>query len=430
MILLIILFLIILNGFFVLAEISVVSSRKSKLDAYSQKGIKSAAEVVKILENPSRFLSTVQIGITLIGILTGIFSGDILAEPLTMFLSKNASIAPFAEEISVSLILLPITFISLMLGELIPKRLGLTNPEKFAIFFVKPIFVVSKIANPFIKVLEYSTEAILKLFNIKKVSDTEIIEEEIKSLVEEGMAKGAIEEIEQDIVENVFQVGDRKISSLMTHSSDITYIESEFSIQQLQELLSYTSHSFYPVKDSRTAEVIGIVRVKHVLLNYFQNKEDFSIEKSLKPPLYISESMLAYSVLELFRSKRESFGIIIDEYGAIKGIVTLNDILDAIVGDLDAAEGRPEITERSDGSWLIDAQIPVEDFCSYFEINIQSVDNKGFNTLGGLVLDILQHIPTTGEKIIWREFTIEVVDMDGMRMDKLLVIKNNVTQSV
>ena len=406
-----------------MAEISVVSSRKSKLEISSQKGNKAAKDVVRLIENPSRFLSTVQVGITIIGILTGLFSGDILAEPLRLVIAKNTFWAPYAKEIAITLVLLPITFLSLMFGELIPKRIGLSNPESIAMYFVKPIQFLSNLAHPFIKILELSSEFILTILNIKTKTDAVVLEEEIKSLVEEGMAKGTIEEIEQDIVENVFQVGDRKIDSLMTHSSEINWIETEFTIDNLQELLSYTSHSFYPVRDSRTGEVAGIVRVKHILLHYFLNKDDFSIVKSMKEPLYIPESMSAYKVLEKFRSQKESFGIIIDEYGTITGIVTLNDILDAIVGDLDEIEGLPEITTRDDGSWLIDAQISFADFCNYFDINLQFVENKGFNTLGGLVLDIVQHIPITGEKLVWRNFKIEVVDMDGMRIDKLLIYR-------
>ena len=407
-----------------MAEISVVSSRKSKLEVASQKGDSSAKEVIKLIENPSRFLSTLQVGITIIGILTGIFSGDTLAHPLQLYFEKNGYFIPFTKEISVTLVVIPITFLALMLGELIPKRIGLTNPEGIAVYFVRPINFLSRLASPFIKVLEWTTDVFLKLFNIKQITNAEIIEEEIKSLVEEGMAKGAIQEIEQDILENVFQVGDRKINSLMTHSSEINWIESEFTIEQLQDLLSYTSHSFYPVKDSRTGELVGVVRVKHVLLHYFLHKDDFSISKCMKEPLYIYETMSAYKVLEKFRTTHSSFGIIIDEYGALTGIVTLNDILDAIVGDLDDVEGNSDITQREDGSWLIDAQISFADFCNYFDINMQFIENKGFNTLGGLVLEILQHIPITGEKVQWRDFSIEIVDMDGMRIDKLLIYKN------
>jgi putative hemolysin len=422
MILLIILVLIVINGFFVMAEISVVSSRKSKLEISAQKGNVSAREVVRIIENPSRFLSTLQVGITIISLLTGFFTGDTLAEPLRIFLLKHETFAPFAKEIAVTLVLLPITFLAILIGELIPKRIGLANSEVIAVYCVKPIRFLSKIASPFIKILEWTTEIILKILNIKSVTNAEILEEEIKSLVEEGMAKGTIEEIEQDIVENVFLMGDRKINSLMTHSSEINWVETEFTIEQLQDLLSRTSHSVYPVRDSRTSELVGVVRVKEVLLHYF-HKADFSIAQCIKDPLYIPETMSAYKVLEKFRSLRARFGIIIDEYGTIIGIVTLNDILDAIVGDLDAVEGNPEITIREDGSWLIDAQISFADFCSYFDINMQFVENKGFNTLGGLVLEIIQHIPTTGEILTWRDFKIEIVDMDGMRIDKLLLYK-------
>lgn len=405
-----------------MAEISVVSSRKSKLEISSQKGNKSAKEVIKLIENPSRFLSTLQVGITIISLLTGVFSGDKLSEPLHLYLEQFKLIAPFAKEIAVAIVLIPITFMAIMIGELIPKRIGLTNPEIIATYCVKPIRFLSNLALPFIIVLEWTTEIVLNILNIKSETNAEILEEEIKSLVEEGMAKGTIEEIEQDIVENVFLMGDRKINSLMTHSSEINWVETEFTIEQLQELLSRTSHSVYPVKDSRTSEVVGVVRVKEVLLHYF-HKADFSIAQCIKDPLYIPETMSAYKVLEKFRSLRARFGIIIDEYGTITGIVTLNDILDALVGDLDAIEGNPEITTREDGSWLIDAQISFADFCNYFDINMQFVENTGFNTLGGLVLDILQHIPTTGEIVNWRDFKIEIVDMDGMRIDKLLLYK-------
>jgi len=424
MILIIVFFLLVINGLFVMAEISIVSSRKSKLEIASQKGNKSAKDVVRLLEHPSRFLSTLQVGITLIGLLTGYFSGDTLAEPLHLYLLKFQSIAPYAKELAVIIVLFPITYLSLMIGELIPKRIGLTNPEKMAMYFVKPINFLSKIALPFIKVLEWSSEFILSILNIKPSTDAEILEEEIKSLVEEGMAKGTIEGIEQDIVENVFLVGDRKISSMMTHTSEISWIETDFTIEQLQDLLTNTRHSVYPVKDSRTSEIVGIVRIKEVLLNYFLHKEEFAISKFLKDPLYIPETISAYKVLEKFRTLKARFGLIVDEYGALTGIVTMHDILDAIVGDLDAIEGTPEITKREDGSWLIDAQISFADFCSYFDINMQFVEIKGFNTLGGLVLEILQHIPQTGEKMVWRDFTIEVVDMDGMRMDKLLIYRS------
>jgi putative hemolysin len=423
MIFFLILVLIIINGFFVMAEISVVSSRKSKLEVASQKGNKLAKEVVKLIENPSRFLSTVQVGITVIGILTGIFSGDTLAEPLQNYLMHFPSFAHFAREIAVTIVLIPITFLAIMIGELIPKRIGLTNPEAVAMFFVKPINFLSKIASPFIMVLEWTSGFVLKTLNIKQATDAEIIEEEIKSLVEQGMAKGTIEEIEQDIVENVFLVGDRNIGSMMTHTSEINWIETDFTKENLQDLLQNTLHSVYPVKDSRTGEVVGTIRVKEVLLNFFYNTDDFSISKFIKEPLYISESMSVYKVLEKFRTLKARFGLIVDEYGAFIGIVTMHDILDAIVGDLDVIEGSSEITQREDGSWLIDAQISFADFCSYFEINMQFVENKGFNTLGGLVLEIVQHLPVTGEKLTWRDFSIEIVDMDGMRMDKLLLYR-------
>ncbi len=422
MLIFIIFILILINGLFVMAEISIISSRKSKLEVLNQKGNKSAKEVLKHTENPSKFLSTVQIGITLISILTGVVTGDILTEPLKILLEKIALFQPFASEMAMTLILIPVTYFSLVLGELIPKRIGLSNPENIAIIFIKPINWLSNISSPFIWILQKSTDIFVNILNIKQSTNAEVIEEEIKSLVEEGMAKGTIEEIEQDIVENVFQVGDRKISSLMTHNSEIEWIETNFTIEKLQNLLKHSSHSFYPVRDSQTDELIGVVRSKLILLHYFTESE-FNLMKYVFEPIMIPESTSAYKVLEKFRSTRSRFGIIIDEYGSITGIVTLNDILDAIIGDLDTVEGLAEIKQREDGSWLIDAQISFADFCKYFDINIALVENKGFNTLGGLILDIMQQIPHEGEKISWREFDIEIIDMDGARIDKLLISK-------
>lgn len=424
--LLIILCLVLLNGIFSMSEIALVSSRKSRLEAASRNGDASAKAALKLANSPNRFLSTVQIGITLIGLLTGMYSGDNLTSDLEVMIAAIPFLNPYSHTLAVGTVLVGITYLSLVLGELVPKRLGMANPEAISKFMAMPMNLLSKITAPFIWLLSFSSDLIIRLLNIKQ-SENAVTEEEIKSLIQEGTSGGVFEEIEQEIVHNVFQLGDRKVTSLMTNRQEIVWLDVEDSVEENRAKIFESRHSIYPVCRDTVDDVVGLVYVKDLIARDL-DEQLANLAAVVREPVYLPESNRAYQALEKFKEQKVYYGIIVDEYGGMLGVVTLHDIMDALVGDIsEENEEDSEIVKREDGSFLIDAQIPFDDFVQYFEINMQDADRKeltGFNTLGGFVLHILEDIPKTGEKFTWKHFDFEVVDMDRSRIDKLLVQNN------
>ncbi|MBX2951855.1 MAG: HlyC/CorC family transporter [Leadbetterella sp.] len=421
----IILFLILLNGIFSMSEIALVSSRKAKLEIAAKNGKKSAAEALELANSPGRFLSTVQIGITVIGILTGIYSGDTFKGYLIPYLQGMGMPAAYADNVAVALITVLVTFLTLIFGELVPKRIGMAIPEDIATTVVRPMNILSKIASPFIWLLSKSSDLIFKLIGLKE-NDNSVTEEEIKNIIQEGASDGTIEEIEHEIVQNVFQLGDRKITSLMTSVNDISFLDLDDSPEENREKIIEKKHSIYPVCKDGINDIKGLLYIKD-LLGKSLDKELEDLEPILRPALYIAENNHAYQVLEKFQEERIHFGVIVDEYGSVAGIVTMNDILDALVGDIsETNEFEYEIVEREDGSFLIDAALPFDDFLSEFEIDLPNrKEYNGFDTMGGFALHILKEIPTTGEKFYWEDYVFEVMDMDKNRVDKILVSKTN-----
>jgi putative hemolysin len=312
------------------------------------------------------------------------------------------------------------------LGELVPKRLGMANPEAISKFMATPMNLLSKVTAPFIGLLGFSSDLIIRLLNIKQ-SENAVTEEEIKSLIQEGTSGGVFEEIEQEIVHNVFQLGDRKVTSLMTNRQEIVWLDVEDSVEENKAKIIESRHSIYPVCRNTVDEVVGLVYVKDLIAVDLE-AQLANLSGVIREPVYLPESNRAYQALEKFKEQKVYYGIIVDEYGGMLGVVTLHDIMDALVGDISEESGEDsEIVRREDGSFLIDAQIPFDDFVQFFEINLQEADRKeltGFNTLGGFVLHILEDIPKTGEKFAWKDFGFEVVDMDRSRIDKLLVQQN------
>ena len=424
--LLIILFLVLLNGILSMSEIALVSSRKSRLEAASRKGDTSAKAALKLANSPTRFLSTVQIGITLIGLLTGMYSGDILTADLETFINTISLSNTYSHTIAVGTVLVGITYLSLVLGELVPKRLGMANPEAISMFMARPMNLISKVTAPFIWLLGFSSDLIIKLLNVKQ-GENAVTEEEIKSLIQEGTSGGIFEEIEQEIVHNVFQLGDRKVTSLMTNRQEIVWLDVEDSVEQNKAKIFESRHSIYPVCRDTVDDVVGLIYVKDLIATDLEEQLG-NLANIVREPVYLPESNRAYQALGKFKEQKVYYGIIVDEYGGMLGVVTLHDIMDALVGDIsEENEEDSEIVKREDGSFLIDAQIPFDDFVHYFDINIQDADRKeftGFNTLGGFVLHVLEDIPKTGEKFKWKHFDFEVVDMDRSRIDKLLVQNN------
>ena len=419
----IILLLVLLNGVFSMSEIALVSARKSKLETAARNGDRQAQAALDLSSTPTRLLSTVQIGITLIGILLGIYSGDSLTAPVQTYLEQFELVKTYSHLLAVGLVVLLTGYVSLVLGELVPKRIGMSNPEGIAKLMATPMTILSKITQPFIWLLGASSDVIIKALRLKP-KDNSVTGEEIKSLMEEGKSGGTIEEIEQEIVQNVFHLGDRRITSLMTNRQEVVYLDLDDEVTENKQRIVEHKHSTYPLCKDGLDNIIGLIYVKDML------GEDLDValtelEKYKRDILYIAENNKAYQALEKFQEKRIHFATIVDEYGAVLGVVTLNDILDALVGDLSVTDEFDfEIFEREDGSYLIDAQLPFEDFLNHFEITAENKkDLVGFDTLGGFAMHIIEDIPETGEKFVWQNFEFEIVDMDKSRIDKILMTR-------
>lgn len=402
-----------------MAEIATVSARKSKLDAAAKRGDKSAKMVLDTMQSPNRFLSTVQIGITLIGVLTGIFSGEKMTDDLEKFFQQFKSLDQNAHFLAVTAIVVIITFFSLVLGELVPKRIGLSNPEGIAKAMVRPMRFIGKITAPFVWLLTFTSDILIKLLGVKTSADSKVTEEEIKAIIQEGTEGGEVQEIEQDIVERVFHLGDRTVSSLMTHRNDVIFIDIQDNAQEVREQVEKEIHSVYPVFDEEREQVLGVVLLKDLFRTI--NQKDFKLSDLILKPQFLLENISAYEALVHFKETKTHYGIITDEFGQTQGIVTLNDLLQALVGDFnDFYAEEFEFVQRADGSWLIDGQYPIAEFFRHFNLEEQHGDLP-FTTLGGLVLNESRSLPVTGQIITWLNFDMEVVDMDGARIDKILV---------
>ena len=401
-----------------MAEIALVSSRKPRLEAQANKGDDKAKAALALATNPNTFLSTVQVGITLIGILTGIFSGENLKSPLIAFFNQFTWAQGYSNAIATAIIVLVITYFSLVIGELVPKRIGLAKPEAIAKSFAKPMSWLSRLTFPFIWLLTTSTNLIVKLFNLKS-KDNQVTEEEIKAMISEGSEHGAIEEEEKDIIERVFHLGDRNITSLMTHRTEIVWFDLEDTVDTITEQKDQINHSTYPVCNKTVDDIKGIIYIKDLL----KASGDTILKDLVKPALFVPENNSAYQVLEKIKQTKIHTCFIVNEYGTLEGMLTLNDILEAIVGDVpQSGQEEYEIVERADGSYLVDAQITFYDFLSRFEKTqwMNEGDNE-FDTIAGFVLHELKRIPKTGDHFAWKGFEFEIIDMDGQRIDKLLV---------
>lgn len=415
----ILLALIILNGLFVMSEIALVSARKGRLESLGNKGDLKAKAALDLAANPEKFLSTAQIGITLISILTGVYSGEKFSEHLKPFVENIAVLKPYAASISTVLIVVMVTFLSIILGELVPKRMGMLRAEKIARIVAGPMNVLSTIMYPIVWLLNNITNLIFKLFNIKVATDNAVTEEEIKAMITEGSEHGTIEEEEKEIIERVFHLGDRNITSLMTHRTEIFWFDLQDTVKDVRDSFEEIPYSTYPVCDKTVDDIRGIIYIKDLM-----KADDNALLSTLaKPALFVPENNSPYQLLEKIKQTRIHSCFIVNEYGTLEGMITLNDILEAIVGDVpQTGQEEYEIIERADGTYLIDAQIPFYDFLSRFEkTEWMNEGEREFDTLAGFVLHELERIPQTGDQFEWRGFSIEIIDMDGQRIDKLLV---------
>ncbi|HXB09011.1 MAG TPA: hemolysin family protein [Puia sp.] len=417
--LIILLCLIFLNGLFVMAEIALVSARKSRLENLADNGDEKARAALKLAEKPELFLSTAQIGITLVAILTGFYSGEKFSADLQPYLEKIPYLRHYAANISTGLILVFVTLLSITFGELIPKQIGLLRAEQIARLVARPVRTLSIITHPIVWLLNHTSSLFFRFFQIKPNEDSAVTEDEIKAIINEGTEQGTIEEAEQEIIERVFHLGDRNITSLMTHRSDIIWFDLNENEETIKGKIIREPHSVYPICDGEIDNIKGVVSIKDL----YVTDDNIPFKDIMTLALFVPENNTAYMVLEKFKQSKIHCCFIVDEYGSLLGLITLNDILEAIIGDIAQPDTEDyEITERPDGGYLIDGQIPFYDFLSRFHKADWLTEGGGdFDTLAGFILSELEHIPGTGEKLDWRGFTFEVVDMDSARIDKVLV---------
>ena len=418
----IILLLILLNGVFAMSEIAIISARKHVLEKKSKGGHKGAATALKLATDPDLFLSTIQIGITLIGILTGIFSGEALGGHLAKLFVEWGTPMAVALPVAKILVVAVVTYLTLVFGELVPKRIGMASADGVAQFMARPVYWLSVVAKPFVWLLAKSTSWLVSLFGIKG-DGAKITEEEIKSIIQEGTEHGEVTKVEQDIMERVLLMGDLKVGSIMTHRADVAYIDVSADVEAIRDVFKTDLHDNYPVVNSSLDDVVGVITLKELILHL--NDSNFDLQSLMMPIQAVYEDMSIYDCLEkLMAEHHAGFALVYDEFGECQGVITLRDIFEGLVGVVNADEEDPQIVARADGnSWLVDGQCSFYDFLVYFDMEDVS-DATDYNIIGALILSRLGRFPETGEKITWNDFTLEVVDMDGVRIDKVLVTRN------
>ncbi|WP_071191960.1 hemolysin family protein [Trichormus sp. NMC-1] len=421
---LIILVLIIANGLFSMSEMAVVSARKVRLQQLANQGDINARAALQLAESPNHFLSIVQVGITLINILNGVFGGATIAKRLEEYVKLVPVLANYSGAIAFGVVVLLITYFSLIVGELVPKRLALNNPEKIAALVAVPMRALASITSPIVYLLSASTDLVLRILGITPSTEPQVTEEEIKILIEQGTEAGTFEEAEQDMVERVFRLGDRPVSYLMTPRPDIVWLDLEDPPEENRQKMVESAYSRYPVCQEGLDNVLGVIPVTDLLARSFRG-EPLDLTVGLRQPVFVPESTRGLKVLELFKQTITHMALVVDEYGVIQGLVTLNDIMSEIVGDVPAEPGQdqPEAVQREDGSWLVDGMLPIEEFLELFDLDELEPDERGsYQTLGGLVITHLGRIPAAADHFEWVGMRFEVMDMDGNRVDKVLVV--------
>jgi putative hemolysin len=419
----IVVLLIVFNGIFAMAEIAIVSSRKSKLQHQANEGNKNAQAALELAESPNRFLSTVQIGITLIGIFAGAFGGATIAGQLSQSFKEIPAISPYSDALALAIVVGTITYLSLIIGELVPKRLALSHPERFAKLLARPMHALSVISAPLVNLLSFSTDAFIKVLRIKPNKEPSVSDEEVNMLLREGTQVGIFDVAEKDIVERTLKLGDKRIPTLMTSRKEITWFDIDSPFKKIRNKITKTPYAYYPVCRDNLDKIVGIVRAEDMLRDFLAN-EKIDLKKYLLKPLFIPESMDVLQVLELFKKSGIHMAIVIDEFGNVQGILALNDILEAIVGDIPTIDEieEKEFIKRDDKTWLIDGLVSIDEFKDHFKIKKLPEERSGvFHTLGGFIMHNLGKIPVSGDIFTWDTYTFEVVDMDGNRVDKVLV---------
>ncbi|MCI0667148.1 MAG: hemolysin family protein [Methylococcaceae bacterium] len=418
-----IMLLIVLNGVFAMSEMAIVSARKVRLQQWAEKGNRGASKAMELAEQPTRFFSTIQVGITSIGILSGALGEDAVARPLQPYFERIPQLQPYAEELSLTITVMLITYLSLIVGELVPKRLALHRPEGIAARIARPMHWLSLAALPAVKALGLSTEFVLWLLRVKPGNEPSITEEEIKVLFEQGTEEGVFEEAEQNFMENILRLDDRKVGSIMTPRKEIVFLDLSRTFEENRQRILDHHHWILPLCENGLEGIIGVIKTRE-LLNRVLMGELPDLKAIADPALYVLDTLTLMELLEQFRASHQPTALVVDEYGEIEGLVSLGDVLEAIVGYLPSATGeeRPEIVQREDGSWLIDGLVNIERLKKLFALEELPDERMGnFHTVGGFVMFQLGHVPRATNYFEFNGLRLEVMDMDGNRVDKVLV---------
>jgi putative hemolysin len=423
---LIIFVLILINGVLAMSELAIVSSRKTKLQHWADNGDAGAKAALKIAGAPNDFLSTIQIGITMIGIFAGAYGGANVTDELTEWLKPFPALAPHSEILSMGIVVVSITYLSLIIGELVPKRLALQAPELVAKYVAKPMGILSSLARPLVHLMSGSTNLVLKAMGIKEYSETPVSQAEIHVMIEQAAEAGIVEEAEQEMVAEVLRLGDRRVTALMTPRTEVSWLNGNESLSTILPEIAQLSHSKFLVCDKDVDEVLGIVELKKLMFAALDNKEQL-LKDLVIQPLYVPENTTALQLLEKFRDSKQSIAIVLDEYGGLQGLVTSEDIFQTIVGDLPEEGDEPkwQSTELPDGSWMLDGHMPIDEFFDMFSQHRDLDDGGSYNTLAGFILAMLEKIPAVGEKFSWNGLSIEVIELERQRIDKVKVVKES-----
>jgi putative hemolysin len=420
---LLLLFLIVLNGLFAMSEFAMVAARKSRLQPLADNGNERAKIALELAEHPDRLLATVQIGITLIGTLAGAIGGATLSRQLAAWLAAVPLLAPYADAIAFTLVVLTLTFLTLVIGELVPKQLALHSSERLAMLMAGPMRGLSNLASPLVRVLAGSSNLIVRMLGVRPGAEPPVTEDEIKGLIEQGTQAGVFEEAEQEMMEGVFRLGGQRVGALMTPRPDIDWIDLDEPTDVIHDQILNSHRSRFPVAQSDLDRVLGILHVKDLLGQGF-SCEPMDLRKVLRNVLFIPEGAEALQALEQFKQTGEHFAVVTDEFGSVAGVISHTDILEAIVGELPAKgePGEPEVTLREDGSWLMGGALSIEEMRDHLELDKLPDEEEGtFQTVGGFVMARLGEVPSAGDRFEWGGFQFEVMDMDGRRVDKILV---------
>jgi putative hemolysin len=415
--LLFIAFLIAMNNILAMTEAALLSVRKARLQQRVNEGDKQAESALKLTEDPNLFLSVIQIGITLIDVLTGAVAGATLADFLSIQLAKIPLLAPYSQTLGLFVVVLLITYFSIILGELVPKRLAIQNPEGIASFFAPPMLVLSKILSPVVSFLSFSTDMVLKLAGARTSNEPPVTEEEIHVLLDQGTQAGIFEEAEQDMVAGVFRLNDRRVYSLMTPRTEILWLNVRDTAEEILKKLAEGPYSRFPVCQGSLDNVLGIVKSRELLTRSLAG-EPIHLKECLSPALFIPETTFASRALEIFKESNKELVLVIDEFGGVTGLLTINDVLEEIVGDIEV--GEPQVTQRQDGSWLLDGMLDIDEFKELFHLGALPNEDD-YETLAGFVMTSLGKIPRPADQFEWEGLRFEVVDMDARRVDKVLV---------